>query len=117
LAKYGINEIDVKNDRTWLWSHTYTFTSLNATTNNKCDNKDTLCDDNDNTCATMLITLEMSAMVVYMIISSHFHKDNLLKPPKQVYVHRVALSANGTCDMWTTMKVTHAEENITWKWH
>lgn len=79
-----------------------------STTYNKCDTKNTLCKDNDNTCVTMLKTLEMSAIDVYMVISTHSHKYDLLKPPKQDYVHHVTLnlqkdddcySANDTCDM------------------
>ena len=59
-----------------------------------CDTKDTLCDDHDDTCATVLKTLEMSKTYVYMVISTHFHKDNHLKPPKQAYTHWA------TVDMW-----------------
>lgn len=52
----------------------------------KCDTKDKLCNDRDNTCVTMLETLEMSAIHVYMVITSHFHKDYPLKPPKLAFV-------------------------------
>ena len=58
----------------------------------KCDTKDTLCDDNDDTCETMLKMLEMSVMEVYMVISTHFQKENLLKPSKQAYVHCATLN-------------------------
>lgn len=63
-------------------------------TYDKFDTKDTLCDDRDNTCATLLTTLGMSVMNVYMVISTHLHKDNPLKPPKQAYINRV------TINMW-----------------
>jgi len=33
----------------------------------KYDTKDTLCDDHDNTCVTVLETLEMSVIHVYMV--------------------------------------------------
>lgn len=49
----------------------------------KCNTKDTLCDDCDNTCATVLETLEMSAIDVYMIKTTHLHKYDLLKPLEQ----------------------------------
>ena len=71
----------------------------------------------------MLKTLEMSAIDVYIVRSTHLYKGNLLRPPKQAYVHCATLnmqkyddlySANNTCYMWTLVQVTHARENITW---
>lgn len=70
--------------------------SLNATTiaatYDKCDTKDTLCNDCDETCATMLKTLEMSAMEVYMVRQTHLRNDSFVKPPKQAYVHYTTLN-------------------------
>lgn len=37
-------------------------------TSDKCDTKDTLCDDRNDTCATVLKTLEMSETDVYKVI-------------------------------------------------
>jgi len=51
------------------------------TTYDKCDTKDTLCDDRDDTCAIVLETLEMSAIDVCMVILIHFHKGSPLKSP------------------------------------
>jgi len=48
-----------------------------------CDTKGTLYDDHDDTCVTLLKTLGMSAIDVYMVRPTHSHKDNPLKPPKQ----------------------------------
>lgn len=39
--------------------------------NDKCDTKDTLCDNRDDTYATMLNTLEMSVIHVYMVSKTH----------------------------------------------
>ena len=44
--------------------------------------KHKICDDNENTRATILRTLEMSETYVYMVRSTHFQKYNLLKQPK-----------------------------------
>ena len=60
-----------------------------ATTHSKCENKDTLCDNSDDTCATLLKTLGMSATNVYMAKSIHFHKYNPWTPPKEPYTHYV----------------------------
>ena len=54
------------------WSFmTYNLANLNPmqlpTIYTKYDTKDTLCDDHDNTCVTVLETLEMSVIHVYMV--------------------------------------------------
>lgn len=51
----------------------------------KCDTKDVLCGDHDDTCATVLKTLEMSAIVTYKVGTTHLHKDDLLEPIEQAY--------------------------------
>lgn len=45
------------------------------------------CYDHYITCVTVLKTLEMSATSVYMVRSTHFHKDKPMKPPKWAYTH------------------------------
>ena len=57
----------------------------------KCDTKDTLCDNHDDTCTTVLETLEMSAIHVYMVRPTHLHKGHPLKPPKLAFMHCVTL--------------------------
>lgn len=44
----------------------------------KCDTKDTLCDDGDDTRAIVLKTLKMSAKDVYMVRLTHLHKGSPL---------------------------------------
>ena len=56
-------------------------------TYDKCNTKDTLCDDHDDTYETMLKNLGMSATDVYMVRSNHLHKDKPLKTPKKTYTH------------------------------
>jgi len=58
----------------------------------KCGTKDTLCDDRDDICETMLKTLEMSVTDVYIVRITHLHKDNPLKPPKQAHIHHTTLN-------------------------
>lgn len=50
-----------------------------------------LCNACDNT-RTVLTSLEMSVTDFYMLISTHSHKDNPLKPPNQDHVHYAALN-------------------------
>lgn len=57
----------------------------------KCDTKDTLCDDPNNTCATVLETLEMCVIHVYMVRKTHLHKGYPLKPSKLHFVHCATL--------------------------
>lgn len=45
----------------------------------KCDTKYTLCNDNDDTCATVLKNLEVSETHVYMVRVTHLQKDHPLK--------------------------------------
>ena len=40
-------------------------------THSKCDTKDTLCDDSDDTYVIVVETLELSVIHVYMIITTH----------------------------------------------
>lgn len=67
-----------------------------------CDNlrqvrqQNTLCNDSDDTCVTVLKTFEMSATSVYMVRSAHLHKDNTLKPPKLAFVNRATLTCKKT---------------------
>lgn len=56
---------------------------------NKCDTKDTLCDDRDDTCATVLKILEMSVIEVYTVISTHLTCHNTTS----------AKVKKNTCDM------------------
>jgi len=44
----------------------------------KCDTKDVLSNIRDETCVTMLKTLEMSVMGTYKVRTTHFLKDDLL---------------------------------------
>lgn len=53
----------------------------------KCETKDTLCDDCDNTYVAMLETLEISVTHVYMVRPINFHKYYPLKPQKVSFVH------------------------------
>lgn len=46
-----------------------------------------LYDDRDDTCATVLKTLEMSMVDVYMVTTTHLHKGDCLKPPEHTYIH------------------------------
>lgn len=48
----------------------------------KCDTNDTIYDNFDDTCATVLETLVMSVKHVFMVIPTHLCKDYPLKPPK-----------------------------------
>jgi len=66
-------------------------TSLSATTYAKCDTNNTLCDDHDDTCVTMLETLEMSVTHVYMVIPTHLRKDYLSKPLKLAFVQHATV--------------------------
>lgn len=61
-------------------------------TYDKCDIKATLCDDRDDTCVIMFITLGMSVIDVYMVASIHLHNRIPLKPPKQALIHCVILN-------------------------
>ena len=51
------------------------------TSYDKCDTKRTLYDDRDNTCATVLKTLEMSVAGTHKVIKTHLHKYDLLEQP------------------------------------
>ena len=57
----------------------------------KCDTKDTLCDDHDDTCVIVLETLEISVIHVYKVTKTHLHKRYPLKPPKLAFVYFVTL--------------------------
>jgi len=58
----------------------------------KCDTKDTLCNDHDDTCATMLETLEMSVIEVFMIRTTHLHKNYPLNTPRLACVQCATLN-------------------------
>lgn len=63
-----------------------------ATTYDKCDTKDTLCDDCDDTCAMVLKNFRMSVTNFYIVMSNYLHEDNPLKPPKQSYTHYMTVN-------------------------
>lgn len=58
----------------------------------KCGTKDTLCNDRDDICKTMLKTLEMSVTDVFIVRITHLHKDRPLKPPKQAHIYHMKLN-------------------------
>ncbi|MCY6488469.1 homeobox domain-containing protein, partial [Actinobacillus pleuropneumoniae] len=62
-----------------------------AMTYAKCDTKDTICNDYEDTCASMLETLEMSETHVYMVIKTHLHKYYPSKQQKISFVQRATL--------------------------
>jgi len=57
----------------------------------KCDTKDTLYDDCEDTYARMLKILEMSVTHVYMVIPTLLDKNYPLKSPKLVFMWCTAL--------------------------
>ncbi len=58
-----------------------------ATIHSKCNTKDTLCDDHDDTCAIMLKNLEMSVADVYIVRKTRIHKYKPLKLLEKVCKH------------------------------
>ena len=50
----------------------------------KCDTNDTLCDDRDDTCVTMLRTLCMSVIGVYMARTTYIYKYQPSRSPEML---------------------------------
>ena len=77
-----------------------------AIAHSKCDTKDTLCDDNDDTCAIMCETLEMNAEHVYMIITTQYHKDF---PSKQTKTPLYTICDNSHAKRWHLLVENNVE--------
>lgn len=92
-----------------MWSKTYNtwqnnidhpkeiknmLSSMRQPCNDMCDMKDTIYDDHEDTCATMLKTLKMSVTHIYMVIPTHLWKYCPLRQTKLSFIRYVTL------DMW-----------------